>query len=273
MKYGTDRLEDLGVTARGIVDSHTGMVQLGNNPRWQRVPVRETLQSKLGLRVHVENDVRAAALAEYHYTDPDVESSRCLLFVALGEGFGVGIILDGRLYRGPHMAAGEFGQMVIGDNAGSERHDRRDCLERLVSNPAICERYAALRSGRGAANPRHSATRVRRICQAALDGEAEAQRALRETTRYLGRGIANLMWGLDPDTVVLSSTLGLAWPLLLPVIQQQLPDLGGGRAFRSVPIRLSVLGEEGTAVGAATLPFRRLFHTEEPVAGNQHRFP
>ncbi|MPZ17800.1 MAG: ROK family protein [Luteitalea sp.] len=262
-QYGADRLEGLGVTARGIVDSHSGVVKMGNDPRWRRVPVREPLQRKLGVRVDVENNARAAAVAEYHYTNPDLHNCRCVLFVMVTEGFGVGIILDGRLYTGPHMAAGEFGQMVVADVGDSEPHDRRGCLEQLVSNQAICARYAALTSDTAANTSGDSSARVRRICQAAINGDPQAHEALRETARYLGLGIANLMWGLDPDAVILWSTMDLVWPILLPLIQQQLPDLGHGPSFRSVQIRLSMLGEQCAAVGAATLPFSSLFNAGE----------
>jgi predicted NBD/HSP70 family sugar kinase len=262
-RYGREAFEGLGVSARGIVDRKTGVVEMGNHPSWVKIPVRAYLQQELGLPVYVENNVRAAALAEYNYTHPDANSSRCLLFVMVDEGVGVGIILDGKLYAGPRMSAGEFGQMVIADDGGSERHDRPGCLERLVSNPALCDRYAALTAGRAGVGTGDSGARVRRICHRALEGEPEARQVLAETVRYLGIGIANLIWGFDPDTVVLSSTMNAAWPLMLPVLQDQFPKAGDWPAFRSVALRPSALGEDGALIGAASLPFAPLFQTGE----------
>ena len=82
------------------------------------------------------------------YGDPEIHRSHCLLFVAVDDGVGIGIVLDGKVYHGPRMAAGEFGQMVIAATDGPERSDRPGCLERLVANPAVCERYNALTGSR-----------------------------------------------------------------------------------------------------------------------------
>jgi predicted NBD/HSP70 family sugar kinase len=262
-EYGSERLDRLGVCARGIVNSHTGVLERGNDPHWVEVRVKDVLQDGLGVPVFFENNVRAATLAEYNHASSELHSSRCLLFLVVGEGVGVGIVLDGKLYSGTHMSAGEFGQMVIADHAGPERHDRPGSLEQLVSNAALCDRYSGIDASLGTSAGRDSAARVRRICQEALNGEARATEALRQTARYLGIGIANLVWGLDPDTVVISSGLNTVWPLILPWIQEQFPESRAWPPFRNLTIRQSTLGDQGPLVGAMTLPFTNVFQTGE----------
>jgi predicted NBD/HSP70 family sugar kinase len=254
-------VQGVGVTARGIVNSRTGVVEVGNDPGWSHVPVKAPLEERTSLPVWVENDVRAATLAEYHYTNAGEHAPQCLLYVSVTEGVGVGIVFHGDVYAGPSMAAGEFGQMVIADDGSDARHDRPGCLEKLVSNPAICERFAALQ-GKSAGKASDSAARVRRICQRALDGEPEATQVLRETARYLGLGIASIAFGLDPEVIVLNTTLNMVWPLLLEGIQAQLPGKKEWPAFQKLSLQQSALGEQGTLIGAATLAFGRLF---EPV--------
>jgi hypothetical protein len=131
---GADRIHGVGVSVRGIVNNVTGIVEVGSTPQWSKVGVKEYLESELGLDVSVENNVRAAALAEFTYGSLEVHSCRCLLFVRIDEGIGMGIVLDGKLYRGPHRAAGEFGQMVVADSPGSGSEDRVGCLESLAAN-------------------------------------------------------------------------------------------------------------------------------------------
>lgn len=259
-RLGAHRVAGIGVAARGIVNSDTGVLILGSRSDWVNVPVRAILEARLREPVFLENNVRAAALAEYNYGSADVYGSRSFLFVKVDEGVGMGIVLDGKLYYGPRMAAGEFGQMVIAMAEAAERHDRPGCLERLASNPAMCERYSALLGERRSASGDTSA-RVRRIVQSA-DNNAAARKTLIETARCLGVGISNAVWGLDIDVVVIDGAITGAWHIIEPVLRDQMPD-SDTLAGLKVILRPSTLGGEAALIGAATLPLTTIFSTGE----------
>jgi predicted NBD/HSP70 family sugar kinase len=259
-RLGAQRVAGLGIAARGIVNSDTGVLVLGSRSDWADVPVRAILESKLREPVFLENNVRAAALAEYNYGSADVYESHSFLFVKMDDGVGMGMVLEGKLYYGPRMAAGEFGQMVIAMAPAAERHDRPGCLERLASNPALCERYSALVGERRAASGDTSA-RVRRIVQLA-DTDAAAREALVETARCLGIGVSNAVWGLDADVVVIDGAITAAWHLVEPALLAQMPD-AYSLAGLKVLLRPSVLGGAAALIGAATLPLTTIFATGE----------
>jgi len=261
-RFGKDWVEGLGISTRGIVNSDTGLVELGNNPSWVRVPVKDHLQSVLQAPVFVENNVRAAALAEYTFGDPEIRRSHCLLFVAVDDGAGIGIVLDGKVYHGPRMAAGEFGQMVIAATDSPERSDRPGCLERLVANPAVCERYNALEQSEPSDPAGETVSQVRRICQLAMAGDSAAMKAIRETCCYLGIGIANVVWGLDADAVIFDGTLAEAWPMVGRWIAEQFPS-PELLNFQDLMLRPSALRGDAAMIGAAMLPFLRLFSVGE----------
>jgi len=258
-QHGRINLEGVGVSVRGIVNSRTGVVTLGADPGWVDVPVKEQLEARLGTLVYVENNVRAAALAEYNFGSPGVRDSRCLLVVVVDEGVGIGMVLDGRIYHGPRMAAGEFGQMVIAASDSPERYDRPGCLERLASNVALCDRYAEMVNSKSFAGSGNVTARVRMICHRAMNGETTAQTAIRETCRFLGIGISNVVWGLDADTVIIHSVITEAWPLVAPVILDQFPDGSQTVTRHSLVLRPSLFGREASLVGVATLPFHHMF--------------
>ena len=257
-RLGAQRVAGLGIAARGIVNSDTGVLVLGSRSDWTNVPVRAILESKLREPVFLENNVRAAALAEYNYGSADVYGSHSFLFVKMDDGVGMGMVLEGKLYYGPSMAAGEFGQMVIAMAPAAERHDRPGCLERLASNPALCERYSALVGERRAASGDTSA-RVRRIVQLA-DTDAAAREALVETATCLGIGVSNAVWGLDADVVVIDGAITAAWHLVEPALLAQMPD-AYNLAGLKVLLRPSVLGGAAALIGAATLPLTTIFAT------------
>jgi predicted NBD/HSP70 family sugar kinase len=247
----------VGVSVRGLVNSETGVVALGNDPSWVRVDVKQQLEELLDRPVFVENNTRAAALAEYHYGSPDVQGVRCLLFLMVYEGIGLGIVLDGKLYSGPRMAAGEFGQMVIDDKAGPERHDRPGCVELLASDTVTVDRYQTLSGTKTNFGGVHE--QVQRICHLAMSGDAAARQAILETSRYLGIAISNVVWSLDAEAVVVDGTLTEAWPLVYAAIRDQFPDGRRFLNFRNLALRPSSLGGEATIIGALTLPFAPLF--------------
>lgn len=256
---GGQQVEGIGVSVRGLINSRSGVVEHGNDEHWIRVPVREHLQSRFDLPVYVENNVRAAAFAEYHYGTPDVRDAHCLMFVKIDEGIGVSMMLEGELFYGQHMAAGEFGQMVIQDQGGSARHDRPGCLEMLANDTAICERYRSHNGAKRSAGGGDVTTRAKQICHLAMSGDAAAVSAIRETARYLGVGISNIVWGLDPDGVVIDGTLTEAWPLVDAVIRDQFADGREFLNFRNLLLRPSALEGRAAITGAAALPFRPLF--------------
>jgi predicted NBD/HSP70 family sugar kinase len=259
-QFGQQRVSGMGICARGIVKSDIGMVALGSRPGWVNVPVREILEARLREPVYLENNVRAAALAEYNYGSPEVAGSRSFLFVKVDEGIGMGIVLEGKLHYGPRMAAGEFGQMVIDMSAARARHDRSGCLESLASNPALCDRYAEMAGERRAMASGDTFARVRRIVQALADGDEVARKSLAATARCLGIGISNVVWGLDIDVVVIDGAITGAWQLIEPVIREQLTDDEELPEFTSL-LRPSSLEGDAALIGAATMPFAPVFAT------------
>jgi glucokinase len=250
----------IGISTRGLVDSRNGVAELGSNPAWIHIEIRDRLARLTNLPVYVENNVRAAALAEYAHGTTDVQGAHCLLFVLVGEGIGMAIVLDGKLHHGPHMAAGEIGQMVIVDQAGPERHNRPGCLEALASDLATCDRYNNLAGAKvRPSTSGNCAQQMRQICQLAMEGDPHARAAVATTARYLGIGIANTVWALDADAVVIDGSVTEAWPLVSAAIRDQFPEGPPFLNFRNLVLRPSALGGEAAVIGAITLPLAPIF--------------
>jgi len=163
------------------------------------------------------------------------------------------------------MAAGEFGQMVIETLPGEEQHDRPGCLERLVSNPVICQRYTDLTGNRRQIAVGDTSARVRRIGELAAARDPAASQIVREVSRHLGIGIANMVWALDADAVVVDAAITEAWSEVEVVLRQQLPDNRELLGAHSLLIRPSAFGGEAALIGAATLPLAAIFSGVSPV--------
>lgn len=265
-RYTADRLPGIGICTRGIVNRETGTLVLGSRSSWRNVPIREMLESKLREPVFVENNVRAAAIAEYTYGNFEFSRHHCLVFVVVDEGVGMAIVFDGKLYHGPHMAAGELGEMIIRADWESSDPKAARCVEDLVSNGAIAKRYSEYIQGKRQLSSGDTTARVRRIVEAALSGDAEAKRTLTDTARYLGIAISNLVWALDADTIVIDGAITAAWPIVEPVLKRELPDYQEVWGSRNFLLRPSALGGEAALIGAASLPVSMIFAEGAPVS-------
>jgi glucokinase len=111
---GGDELDGVGIGVPSVIEFATGRVRTTVNiPALQDVPLRQVLETELGVPVFVDNDATVAALAEAHDEHAGLETG-CLVMLTLGTGVGGGIVIGGRPYRGATGAAGELGHTLIG---------------------------------------------------------------------------------------------------------------------------------------------------------------
>ncbi|MET0645165.1 MAG: ROK family protein [Pyrinomonadaceae bacterium] len=252
------KIEGVGVSLPGLVDPSTGRLVYVPYFKWRDLDVGRRIGVATGLKVAVDNDANAAALAELWFGRAEVSEARDFIMVFIAEGVGTGIILDRQIYRGEGGAAGEFGHMVIGERAPVPCScGGYDCWEAFASGRAAVARYAAL-LGDEEARPLSFAHLIDR----ALDGEAAAREALLETARYLGRGISNLIVGFSPEIVVVGGAITRAWDLVSGILDDAVKR-SIRRDLPAARLTPSTIGDEASLMGALSLV---LADTFTPVA-------
>lgn len=234
----------VGVGVPGLVDGERGMlrhaVNLGVNG--DDLPLRDLLAARLGLDVVVENDVNAAALAARALVGADD-----VVYLSVGTGLAAGLVVDGRLRRGEHGAAGEIGHLPVDPAGAACGCGQTGCLETIASGRALARAWptpegppaAALFAAAAAGDPEAVAVRDR-FCW----GVASAVRALGLT--------------IDPERIVLGGGVAEVGEPLREQVVRQLRSLGEGSPFLAslgLADRLSMvpLHHPVAAVGAAIL--------------------
>jgi predicted NBD/HSP70 family sugar kinase len=241
-------LEALGVSLPGLVDTVRGEALFIPFFNWRNAPLAAELSAATGLRVTLDNDANAAALAELWFGRPEVSQVRDFLLVYVGEGIGTGAVFDGQVYRGQYGAAGEFGHMIIGTEAPTACScGNFDCWEAFASERAALARYRTAKS-----LPANEVPNFAELTARALEGESAARDALLETAHYLGIGISNLIVGFSPKAVVVGGTIVRAWPLIANVLHETI-DRSVRRGLPAAPITPSTLGEQPALMGALSL--------------------
>lgn len=244
-------IEGIGIGSTGPIDPETGVFgEVGTLPGWLGSPLATDLERAFGVPVRVENDADAAALGEAAWGAG--RGRRTLVYVTVSTGIGVGLLLDGRIYRGAGGAHPEIGHHVI-DECGPACYCRaHGCWESLASGPAMEAWMESTRRTNGAAGriPNEALT-ARRICELARQGDAPARQAVERGAHYLGLGLANLVTVFSPDMIALGGGLMQSADLLLPGALAVVREICTQVPLERTSIVLASLGQDVGLLGAA----------------------
>ena len=259
----------LGIGVPGRVDRETGHVTLAVNLDWHDLPLGPRLEQLLGIRTHVENDVRAAALGLHRRRlFGPVES---LAFLAIGTGIAAGIVLDGRLHRGANGLAGEIGHAILDPGGPRCACGNRGCFEALAAGPAIVSRtlagWTARRNGQ-APDAREQAaetTGAAAVFAAAEAGDEVAREVIDSAGRAIAWGIHLLALAYDVERIVIGGGVSHAGEAFMAPIRRDLD-----RYREASPLAAEILlpdlvqllpaGADAGAWGAVTLARESLDH-------------
>jgi predicted NBD/HSP70 family sugar kinase len=248
-------IEGIGISVPGMVESWNRDVLLIPHLDWHHPKIAERIRQEVGLPVKIENDANAAALAELWFGRPEVSNVRDFILVCITDGIGTGIVFDGEIYRGKGGVAGEFGHMTIGSNAPIAcAAGSYDCWEAFASERATVARYNSLMSNQNGSRK----INFTQVIDLALDGDEKAQAALKETAKYIGIGISNLVQGLSPEVTVVAGGIVRAWS----IISEEIKASAGKRVCQGYPtvnIIPSTLGLYPTLKGAFSLVLAHKF--------------
>ncbi len=250
-------IEAVGVCVPGPLDRSRSVVAMAPNLGWVDLAVRPELERRLpGKDIFLENDVRAAALAEHALGAGRGYES--MLAVFIGSGVGGGLVIAGKLYHGTHGGAGEIGHVVAraaGPRCGC---GRAGCLEAMAARGAI-RRYVMADVARGGRTVlseilqgKLETLTSRDLASAIAQNDAVAIRAARRSARYTGLAIGGAINLVDPAVVVIGG--GIAEALGSRYVEWA-AEMARRQALaseaRRVPILASKLGDDAGLLGAA----------------------
>lgn len=248
------KLDGIGIGSTGPVDPLTGRIGKVNFfPAWEGENPVEDLAKRFGVSVAMENDADAAALGEAGWGSGKDKSR--LIYVTVGTGIGVAIILNGKVYRGADHAHPEIGHHVIDASAGTScMCGFTGCWEALAAGPGM---VSWIERNAPASYPHRTGLTAKSICELARAGEEWAQRAVGEEGRYLGLGLANLVTIFVPEVIVLGGSVMKSSDLFLPTIREVIARSCGFVPHEKTELVLASLGEEANLIGAARVWYHR----------------
>jgi predicted NBD/HSP70 family sugar kinase len=230
------RVRQVMVGIPGAIDPLTGRVSLTPNiAGLQDFDVLAYLRGRFGPGVAIENDVNLAMLGEQALGC--ASQCRNAAFLALGTGAGLGLLIDGKLFRGARGSAGEIADLPLGRDPSSLTAFPAAAFELEVGSPAIVDRYRR----QGGAD----AVTVRDVFRRLQEGDAVAAAVLDTTARWVALAVATLQSLLDLELIVFGGSIGVR-PELYERVRQALPALFP----RPINIAPSRLGDRASLIGA-----------------------
>lgn len=226
-RFDLHRIKGIGIGVPSVVDVDTGVVyDVQNIPSWTEVPMKDLLETRYDVPVHVNNDANCFALGEFYFGKGQGQSS--MIGLILGTGFAGGVVLNGRLYAGPHCGAGEFGMLPYKDGV-FEHYCAGLFFERQGLDGAMAfERAQA--------------------------GDDEALALFRELGHHLGMALKAVLYTYDVPFLVFGGSVRHAYPYFSASMWEAVNTLAYTQLLDDLTIHRSEL-DHVAILGAAALVY------------------
>ncbi|HHW56414.1 MAG TPA: ROK family protein [Clostridia bacterium] len=251
----------IGIGVPGIVDYKKGSILLAPNLKWENVPLKQIIEDKFKIKVHIDNEANVGAIGEKWFGVGAKYNN--LVYVSAGIGIGTGIIINGELYRGTVGLAGEMGHMTIDIHDHQCRCGNTGCWENYASEKALLEYInTQLLMGKSDEyinkNNFYTLSAID-IIDYARKGSKIAVEALKEIGRKLGVGVVNIINTFNPELIIIGNTLSLADDLVLNEVLKEVEEKSLVYRYYKVKIKTSKLQFHAGAIGAVSLVISELF--------------
>jgi len=233
----------------GILDEQSERVLFSPNlPEWGKHGLLTELRAAFGLSLSVENDANLAALGERSFGWGN--SASTFVFITIGTGVGMGIVINGALYRGARGAAGEIGYLPL-----LLQYPEPDMERSLESSEKFDDSYFGMfEQATSASGIVHLGQKLgmpasltpKQIFDAAEQGDSKALVVVEQEGYRLAQAVAAITAVLDPELIVLGGRIGQREALLLTSLEHRLQQL--------TPLRprivVSKLGDDSVLLGS-----------------------
>lgn len=267
LKSDARKIMAIGMAIPGPYSEKRGRIELMTGVLgWNEIPIKETLQEIFKIPVFVEQDANAGALAQYWHNDEDYKNG-VVVYIAVGQGVGAGIINNGELLKGCIGVAGEIGHTSIAYDGPRCACGNYGCLENYCSSIAFTKEVnKRLR-------PKKDYS-FREISQLLKQGDARVEEIFLEACDRLSIGVVNIVNSFNPSVIVIGDEMAHILPAVMlgrikeNVSKRVLPEI-----YANMDITMSVVSNDSMAHGAAVVAINDIFNYPLKYFGRQQEPP
>lgn len=251
----SEEILGIGIGMPGFVNA-----KLGINYTFFKLKGNSTLRSyltkEIGHPVFIDNDSSLIALAELKLGAG--RNLKDVLVVNIGWGIGLGMVINGSLFRGHSGYAGEFSHIPLSQSNKLCSCGKRGCLEVDTSLLVLVERAkseiaAGVSSKLEESFKDESKLPGDHFLKAARDGDPLAVSILSDAAFLVGKGLATLIHIINPEMIVLGGRGSVAGKILMAPVQHAINEFCIPRLAEQTTISVSTLGVLSELLGASIL--------------------
>ncbi|MEO5682153.1 MAG: ROK family transcriptional regulator [Chitinophagaceae bacterium] len=259
----TGCIEKAGINRNNILGAGIGIpgftnTRLGINYSYLRPPGEETFCDYMGraldIPVSIDNDASLIALSELKYGL--AKGKEEVMVINIGWGIGLGMIVNGILFRGFTGHAGELSHIPISENDTLCECGKKGCLEteatlRVITAKAMKDIQEGKVTGLKYDPSMEHMSEI--IMVAANKGDQYSIELLSDMGYKIGKAIAILIHIVNPELIVLSGRGAMVGKILQAPIQQALNKYCIPRLSEHTDVKVSTMGRKAELIGAAAL--------------------
>lgn len=249
-----DKILSIGINISGRVNPQTGHSY--SFFYFDERPLTEMFEEKLGIDVSIDNDSRAMAYGEY--IKGRVQAEKNIIYVNVGWGLGLGIIVNGQLYYGKSGFSGEFGHITAFENEILCHCGKKGCLETEASGSALYRKFLEkLHRGQSSLLTQQKENEdeitLNDIIDVALQEDILAIELIEEVGNTLGKHVAGLINLFNPELVIIGGTLANAGDYLILPLRSAIKRYSLNLVNKDSSVKVSKLGDKAGLLGASLL--------------------
>ncbi len=263
-----------GIAIPGIFNIREGISY--SYPIFGERPVKETFEALLNMDIYIEHDTRTMALGEQWFGV--AANFNNVLFLNIGSGIGLSMILSGELYKGRSGYSGEFGHIQMDPQGELCYCGRIGCLETLASGTAVVNRAKELISnGKSSIISKMTGYNTERInlktiINAANSGDLLSIELLESTSEYLAKGLSVLIHLFNPDAVIIGGEMAEAGSLIKDPLVQKLGKYTILKLKQDSAVIISTLKERAGLLGTPTVVMSNIFFPSMSEAEHTNKY-
>lgn len=261
-----EKISGIGIGMTGLIDRARGVsLAFPQLESWREVPVARIVSEEFGIQTFLGNNVAVSTMGVQQYGyGHNIDN---FIYVHLGPGVGMGMVINGEFYQGDARLAGELGHITIQPDGPLCYCGNYGCLETVSSESAVKKKIKeALEQGVKSRLNDFSddidGMPMEEFFKAAGEGDRLAHNILEQTGEHLGIGMANVINLLNPRLIVLGGTFADAGELLINSIKRTLQSRSLEQSEKHCELKISKLGLDAGAKGAVALVLKHLLSPE-----------
>ena len=252
----------IGISSIGPVDCVRGIIlDPPNFHRLKSIPIKQIFEEEFKLKVFIDNDMNASAIAEKFYGSGKNLSN--FVYVGVTNGIGAGIITNSVLYQGDRGFGGEIGHISINFEGPDCVCGNKGCLELYASIPeTVKQAKSAISLGMESSLSKIVDLEWKDIVDAAKQGDKLAVNLIEKLCLYISIGVISICNIFDPQKIYLGHDIAHGGELVTEKILSNISGKTISSKYKTIPIEISKFIDKAPIIGSVAIVLEHLFNGE-----------